>query len=155
MAGLRDRLLTEGTEWKDYIMKPIEAKDSSKYMAKKTFIKVENDVFESGKLEAQVKKECKKYLESIGYKVRAVAIGAIQVANCNAASNPLKGFPDLIAINKTKGFLVFVEIKRNEGGKLSPEQVEWIFDLTSCRQTVFVVTSKQLLQTMMQEAGLN
>ena len=35
-----------------------------------------------------------------------------------------KGFPDIVAVHPARGILLFCEVKPN-GGKLSPEQIEW------------------------------
>ena len=40
-----------------------------------------------------------------------------------------KGFPDLIILEKNKSKtheVLFIEMKRQKGGKLKPEQEEWI-----------------------------
>ena len=47
-----------------------------------------------------------------------------------------KGFPDyLLAVN---GQLVAIEMKRQNGGRLSPEQKEWLETLTDCGVKCFV-----------------
>ena len=42
-----------------------------------------------------------------------------------------KGFPDYVAVHKDKQRLLFVELKSDKG-TLSPEQKDWIGDLTEC-----------------------
>jgi len=41
-----------------------------------------------------------------------------------------KGVPDYIII--LKNLLIFIEMKRNHGGKTSPEQKDWIKKLNKC-----------------------
>jgi len=48
----------------------------------------------------------------------------------------VKGFPDYAIIIKDKSNnnrLVFIEMKRTKGGRLSPEQKEWIKELNKCK----------------------
>jgi len=41
-----------------------------------------------------------------------------------------RGFPDYIVI--VKGKLLFIELKRVKGSRVSPEQLEWIAALEAC-----------------------
>jgi len=48
----------------------------------------------------------------------------------NKASGLRAGLPDLLVIINKR--LVFIEMKRNKGGKASPEQMDWLIKLSEC-----------------------
>lgn len=47
-----------------------------------------------------------------------------------------KGFPDYLLIVNNK--LIVIEMKRQSGGRLSPEQKQWLVTLTDCGVKCFV-----------------
>lgn len=114
-------------------------------------IKVPADLYETGKLEREVRKDVQKVLKSYGYLSTTVYVGPIPTGQGGMATNPMKGFPDQIAYNLSKQKLFFIELKRNSGGVLSPEQQTWHYDLKRCGQTVIVITSSEMLLRWMLE----
>jgi len=59
----------------------------------------------------------------------------------NTRTGLRKGLPDLLIVLKRKR-LLFLEMKKVKGGKLSPEQKEWIETLNLCR--VYATVAKGL-----------
>lgn len=70
------------------------------------------------------------WLEANGYKFTSVPNStftrsyAVKARNKREGLRP--GFPDLIICSKYKYCLYVIEIKRQKGGRVSPEQKEWI-----------------------------
>ena len=60
-----------------------------------------------------------------------MAVGPV-LKKRGAAKNPLKGFPDLMGVLKTGGGQMFaIEVKRADGGTVSPDQRAWLTHLNS------------------------
>lgn len=96
--------------------------------------------------EKQVKESVVRYLKKKGWEVFTVYLGGIPCGFGRLAPNPLKGFPDLICTNITSGAIIYIELKRTKGGKLSPEQIEWHARLRKCLQIVHVINSIEVLK---------
>lgn len=141
-----DLMTTEG------VGKKAEYKDAS-YKSQAKSLKVPADLYEEGKLEKEVRKDVQKMLKTYGYMSTTVYVGPIPIGGGGMATNPMKGFPDQIVFNLFKEKLFFVELKRNSGGVLSPEQQTWHHDLRKCGLTVYVVTSSEMLLGLMLENG--
>lgn len=112
-------------------------------------IKVPVDLYETGKLEREVRKDEQKLLKLHKYVSVTVYVGPIPTGPGVMATNPLKGFPDQIVYSLIQGKMFFIELKRNSGGVLSPEQQTWHHDLKRCGQTVVVITSAEMLKRWM------
>jgi len=60
--------------------------------------------------------------------------------NQNKMAGVVKGLPDLILIippklrHNNEGKILFIEMKKEKGGVISPEQKVWIEDLNSCKE---------------------
>lgn len=46
------------------------------------------------------------------------------------------GFPDLVLTNNMQRRVIYRELKREKGGRVSPAQKEWITNLETCGQDV-------------------
>lgn len=55
----------------------------------------------------------------------------------NTRTGLRKGFPDMAIVLK-RGALLFLELKRTKGGKVSPEQKAWLEALNGCGVAAFV-----------------
>lgn len=144
---IRELLLTEGTL---PIYKP-SGKTGFKSEAKSK--PVPADPYEEGKLENQVRKECLNFLKTFGFISRTLYTGGIPTGGGKLAPNPAIGIADTLVIHPVKKCLFFVELKRNSGGKLSPEQQTFIWDVSQCNIDVFVVTSATMLEMKLKEKG--
>jgi len=143
MGKLRDLLLTEGNfPLADY-------KDPS-YKSQAKSVKVPDDIYRQGQTENEVRKEVHAYLKKEGWIATTMYTGGIPTGH-GLASNPAKGFPDIIALHPVKRCIIFIELKKNKGGTLSPEQQTWHTDLRRCKQKVYVVTSVDLLKQLLEE----
>lgn len=151
---LRDMLLETGMETKDYFK--IENHQFSKDNGLKSQAKskpVPADPYETGKLENEVRKDCLKLLKTYGFLSRTLYTGGIPVGGGKLVPNPAIGIADTLVVHPIKKCLFFVELKRNSGGKLSPEQQTFIWDVTQCNIDVFVVTSATMLERKLKEKG--
>lgn len=151
---LREMLLETGMENKDYFKlenHTFSTKDALKSQAKSK--PVPADPYETGKLESQVRKDCLKLLKQNGFLARTLYTGGIPTGGGNLAPNPAIGIADTLVVHPFKKCLFFVELKRNSGGKLSPEQQTFIWDVTQCNIDVFVVTSAKMLELKLKEKG--
>ena len=63
---------------------------------------------------------------------------AMLAAKKKKAMGVSKGVPDFMIVLKTKG-LLFIEMKRLKGGRVSPEQVEWINSLNTIASVEAIV----------------
>lgn len=54
----------------------------------------------------------------------------------NARLGTSKGFPDYVIF--VPGHVLFIEMKKRRNGRLSPEQKQWIADLTTLGQRAYV-----------------
>ena len=104
--------------------------------------------------EDQVVASCKRLLKKQGWVTKTVYLGGIPAGFGRYATNPLKGFPDCIALHPELGTMVLLEFKKTKGGILSPEQKEFHALLKQCGITVWVINSKELLTTLLKERGL-
>lgn len=75
-------------------------------------------------------------LTAHGYKVWKTFAGTAPILNKGQmifrrqrTGLETKGMPDLIAISKNK--ILFIEVKKSSGGKVSPEQAEFLKNLES------------------------
>src|SRR5271156_1242470 len=75
-------------------------------------IKVPNDLYEHGKLESQVVKECNDWLRSQGYEVKTIFTGGIPIGNGALVPNPCEGVPDAMVFDYRRKELFFIEYKR-------------------------------------------
>lgn len=91
--------------------------------------------------EKQVKIKVVGYLRKQGWEVFTVYLGGIPTGLGMLASNPLKGFPDLICTHSGQKEIMYVELKKTKGGKVSTEQLVWHARLRDCNQKVYVITS--------------
>ena len=55
----------------------------------------------------------------------------------NKMSGVRPGVPDMLIILPTKR-LLFIEMKRSKGGRISPEQIKWIKELNECNGVIAV-----------------
>jgi hypothetical protein len=147
-------LAATGMETKDYFK--LENHTFSKGLGIKSEAKskpVPADPYEEGKLENQVRKDCLKLLKTFGFIARTLYTGGIPTGGGKLAPNPAIGIADTLVVHPVKKCLFFVELKRNSGGKLSPEQQTFIWDVTQCNIDVFVVTSATMLEMKLKEKG--
>lgn len=81
-----------------------------------------------------------QYLELLGLKFSKLAqetyTPSWMIKAKNKASGLRRGIPDMLVVipetKETKKRLLFIEMKRSKGGKVSPEQEEWLDILNSC-----------------------
>jgi hypothetical protein len=94
------------------------------------------------KSELQEQSEVVRWCRSEGLKACATAQSTYtdswSAINRNRAAGVVRGFPDLvIAIPPSrringKGLCAFIEMKKENGGHIKPEQREWIEALSAC-----------------------
>lgn len=150
MTGLRDRLLAEGMPNSEYFK--LENHTFSPGLGIRSQAKnipVPRDIYESGKLENEVRKDGKKFLNKHAYIPRTIYTGGIPLSNGKLGTNPAIGILDCLVSHPIKRQAFFVEWKANEGGKLSPDQQNFIFDMESCGIRCFVITSALMLEAVM------
>ena len=144
---LRDRLLSEGLPSKEYFK--LENHTFSAGLGIKSLAKsipVPKDIYETGKLEKEVRKDVLERLRTWGYIARTIYTGGIPIGNGKLGTNPAIGILDTFVIHPIKKQQFWLELKRNSGGKLSPEQQTFIWDVRTSGGTVFVVTSAAMLE---------
>lgn len=150
--SIRDKLIAEGTEWKEYIMQETEDKS---HLLKPTVDqdqkkKHPKDPFEVGKSEKEVRTECQKYLKTKGWIIKSIYTGAIMLGNTRA-SNPAKGIPDQVIFKgKNK---IWIEYKANNGGYTTIYQRDWHHLLQSTGDIVLITTSLTTLKRQLTELG--
>lgn len=85
-----------------------------------------------------------EWLESNGYKYTSIPNSTFTRSWKQLAKNKRNGLkpglPDLLIVLKKKS-LLFVEMKRTRGGRVSPEQREWIAALNSIENCSAVVAT--------------
>lgn len=92
--------------------------------------------------EAEEGRKLVSYLRLRGFKFTHIAnetgsgAGAKYQGIRNKQQGTSKGFPDYIVIADNK--LVAIELKRIEGGKVSPEQKEWLAALSNAGADAFI-----------------
>jgi VRR-NUC domain-containing protein len=119
---------------------PIDDPIMDKFQKKLKQMK-ELKVPEKNDTEKQVKQKVVAYLKKKGWEVFTVYLGGIPTGGGMLATNPLKGFPDLICTHSTLKSMIFIELKRTKGGKLSDPQILWAHRLQRCNQRWLSVTS--------------
>lgn len=92
-----------------------------------------------GQSEKTVRTHCKKWLKSQG-------IHSVTIYSGGVFSSAMSGIPDQLCFDRKNKKLVWIELKRNEGGKLSTEQIDFHKWLTYCGQTVIIACSLKHLQ---------
>lgn len=150
--SIRDKLLAEGTEWKEYIMQDTEDKS---HLLKPTVDvdqkkKHPKDPFEVGKSEKQVREECQKFLKSKGWIIKSIYTGAIMLGNVRA-TNPAKGIPDQVIFKNNRK--IWIEYKANNGGHTTIHQRDWHTLLTNSGDIVFITTSLTTLKRQLEQLG--
>ena len=90
--------------------------------------------------ENQTTKQIIEYLEWNGYRVWKLYNGGVSDGKGGYRKKPdkYKGVPDIVAI-KESGEVLFVEVKREKGGKVSPEQAEFIRLVNTCNRVRGVI----------------
>jgi len=87
-------------------------------------------------LENEEQKLLVKYLELKGYKFSALPLDTFtkswSVKMRNKSIGVRAGVPDLMVIKENR--LIFIEMKRSNGGVLSDYQKEWIKELNKCNK---------------------
>jgi hypothetical protein len=154
MSKLRDKLLAEGTEWKEYVMKDTEDKShliKPQNVDTDQKIKVPKDPFEIGKSEKQVRDNCNNYLKKNGWHVITIYTGAIPLYNGMKAPNPAKGIPDTLCFKGNKK--VWIEYKKNDGGHTTIYQRDFHYLLKKAGDVVLITTSLPLLKRQLEEIG--
>lgn len=104
----------------------------------------------NSKLESQVVQLCRKWLKTQGWEPITLFTGGIQTARV-MVKNPAKGIPDSLNFHIETKRMLWIEYKREKGGKVSPEQAIWHLYLRTCGQIVFVVNSVESLKKQMEE----
>ena len=106
MSKLRDMLLSTGLTQKEWMSQ--DTSDKSKYIKPQSDpdqkIKHPKDIYESGKDEKEVRKECNDWLKSQGWIVKTIYTGGVPVAGGRLATNPCKGIPDTIVFKGNKKY---------------------------------------------------
>lgn len=154
MSKLRDKLLAEGTEWKEYVMKDTEDKS---HLIKPQNVNVDQkiknskDLFEVGKSEKQVRDNCQSYLKNNGWIIKSIYTGAIMLGNIKA-TNPAKGIPDQIIFKN--GVKIWIEYKANNGGHTTIYQRDWHYLLKNSGDIVLIITSLTQLKQELTNRGL-
>lgn len=101
--------------------------------------------------EDQVVVECKKYLQSKGWITKTIYTGGIPTASGRYAENPAKGIPDCVAFHPPTKRMIWIEYKKSKGGMISQEQEAWHLLLKTCKQEIFVINSKKLLEEVLND----
>ncbi len=145
MAGLRDKLISEAMERKEYLEHITSKKVSSKTFQGKSY-KVPDDPTRDVD-EAIVLKECKQLLDKIPglWWARIEAQGKLMGGRMIRST--MKGLPDLIFC--IAGRLHGVELKRSRGGVLEPEQAWKLGGIQASGGRVAVVRSADGLSRML------
>jgi len=104
--------------------------------------------------EAQEQETLVKWLEyHKDIKFSALPLGSYSenwsVRNRNKRIGVRSGVPDMMIILPTK-HLLFIEMKRTKGGKLSPEQESWINELDAIKNVMAIVCygAKEAIQSI-------
>jgi hypothetical protein len=140
-------ILDSAETFEEHFMKPVGTKSTG--IPKNTpKVKVANDKFTSGQIEKLVRDQCNTFLKNNGWVVKTIYTGGIPVMG-RLVPNPCKGIPDTICFNIVTKRRIWIEYKRNEGGKLDIEQIKFHELLTMVGDEVFVVTSLKTLQEML------
>lgn len=116
--------------------------------------KVEADPYRTGQSENEVRKECRAFLKRHHFETVTIYTGGIPLGNGLLATNPAKGFPDNITFKPHQKQLFYIEFKKNSGGRLSQDQLNWHAALRACNEMVFVITSVQLLEVVLKKNNL-
>lgn len=134
---------------KEAYMDSVKKEPSKKHLIKTKEQKypVPKDLYESGKDEKQVRKECNTWLKKQGWKVRTIYTGGIPIGN-GLATNPAKGCPDTIIFKLD--VCVWIEYKRTEGATTTDMQIEWKQDLKKAGQKVLTISSLTSLKKELQ-----
>lgn len=82
-----------------------------------------------------------------GHTIR-MSVGPVLKAGGRIAKNPLKGFPDLLVFLKNGGGALAIEVKRKDGGILSPEQKLWLKLLSGCGVICVVARSAAYVESL-------
>ena len=104
-----------------------------------------------GKTEDQVKASCYRYLKKNGWDPVTIYTGGIPGPGKMRLPNPAKGIPDCIAFHYGSKKVVWIEFKREIGGKVSDDQNKWHFKLVYCGQKIIVVNSLKSLKEQLDE----
>lgn len=156
MGKLRDKLLSEGLDAKDYFKS--DNHNVSPFALKSQANGIRLAKSEINQSEDTVKKHCIKYLKDKGWLVVTAYTGGIPIAGGRRATNPMKGHPDCLAFNLKKKQMIYIEWKKSSGGVISQEQLNFQAWLRHCGRTVLVVSSLDNLKEELelhewQEAG--
>jgi len=149
---LRELLLQEGKS-ENEIFKAVEYTGTNLLKSQAKSKPVPPDVYEQGKLEREVRKDVLKFLKTYGFIARTLYTGGIPTGGGKLAPNPAIGIADTLVTHPVFKHVFFVELKRNSGGKLSPEQQTFIWDVSTCGVEVFVVTSAKMLEVELEKKG--
>jgi len=124
----------------------------SDYINKKAVGKKVVTTTEKKLTEEQVVAICNKYLKDSGWETNTIFTGGIPLGGGRYATNPCKGIPDCIAINRKLGKVIWIEYKKSHGGIVSTDQEYWHKMLRAGGQIVFVVNSLKSLKEQLDEA---
>lgn len=112
-----------------------------------------------GNPETEVLREITDRLQSMGYAVASpgkpgavirMAVGPVMKKH-GLANNPLKGYPDLQLL-LGNGRLCVIEVKRKDGGELSPEQRAWLKFLAARGVLCIVARSADYVEQIIRQA---
>ena len=116
-----------------------------------------------GNPETIVQREIIDRLRAMGYELAdsgkpgaliRMSIGAVHKRG-GFAKNPLKGFPDLMGFLKAgNGRMFVIEVKRKDGGVLSPDQKKWLEFLCKTGVLCIVGRSADYVAEIIQRAEL-
>ena len=155
MKSLRDRLLEEGLPASEYFkLENHKFTPGLGIKSEAKSIPVPSDIYEQGKTENEVRKDVQKLLKTYGFISRTLYTGGIPTGSGMLAPNPAKGIADTLVAHPVKKSVFFVELKRNSGGKLSPEQQTFKWDMETSGVKVFVVTSAKMLEVELKKINL-
>lgn len=155
MSKLRDKLLEDALPASEYFK--LENHKHSKGLGIKSeakSIKVPPDPYETGKLENDVRKDVNRLLKTYGFISRTIYTGGIPAGTGKLVTNPAKGIADQLVTHPIRKSIFWIELKKNEGGLLSPEQQTFKWDMENSGIDVFIITSAQLLEAELKRKNL-
>jgi hypothetical protein len=104
-----------------------------------------------GLLEETVLEQIREYLISLGWTVIRIYTGGIPLGRGVWGVNQCKGIPDLICFHNDSPDMMWIEVKKEKGGRVSPEQKKWHGLLSSHRQIILLVNSLECLKQQLKD----
>ncbi len=148
--GKYKELLETAESFEDHFMKPTGSKSTGiPKNVPKVKVKVADDKFKTEQVEREVRKACNDWLKKNGWIVNTIYTGGIPLPGGRMAPNPCVGIPDTLCFHIQTKTKMWIEYKRNKGGSLSIDQINFHKLLTMTGDKVLVVTSLPTLKELL------